>query len=201
MSRVLAASVLLVLLASCGDAPEVVDHQAEWRAVLEQKRAAIAPNATPQQKQAYADALAAFSKKHPQHGRARTVYTRVQLEFAEDLASIGRHRQAIRFFRSVLDREPDNLRARTGLATSADRIAVSRAKLLELEKGMNHRQVASKLGKPLPGWSSITRRREATMEAWYYRTTGGGVAAVYFRNGKVVAAEERSDARTTRLGT
>lgn len=180
---------------------EQPDHQAEWRAVLEQKKAAVSREASTREKQAYADALSAFVKKHPQHSRAREVYHSIQLEFADDLAALGRYRQAVRFYRAVLTHDARNERARKGLAVALDHLAVTREKLLRLEKGMSHRQVASLLGKPVPGWTVKRRRREATMEAWYYRTTRGGVAGVYFRDGRVFAAEESSDAKTSRLGT
>jgi len=34
--------------------------------------------------------------------------------------------------------------------------------------------------------------RDPAIEAWYYRTTEGGVAGVYFRDGELFAAEENS---------
>ena len=108
---------------------------------------------------------------------------------------IGRHQDAIRFYRSVLQRDPDNTGAAKGLATAVDRLAVSREKLLQLEKGMSHRDVSSILGKPIPGWTVKNKRRNGTYEGWYYRTTAGRVAGVYFRDGKVFAAEETSDAK------
>ena len=193
-------ALLLLVLAGC-QAAEQPDHQAEWRSVLERKKAAVAPGASPEQKQVYADSLAAFTRKHPNHGRAREVYRSIQLEFAEDLAAVGRYRQAIRFYRAVLQKDPANERASRGLSEAVDRLAVTREKLLELEKGMSHRQVAQLLGKPIPGWTAKTKRRESTIEAWYYGTTDGGVAAVFFRDGRVFAAEDESHAKLTRLGS
>ena len=192
--------LLAVLLAGC-QAAEQPDHQAEWRAVLSQKKVAVAPHASPQQKQVYADSLAAFTRKHPNHGRASEVYRSIQLEFADDLASLGRYRQAVRFYRAVLQKDPANERAAKGLAEAVDRLAVTREKLLKLEKGMSPRQVASILGRPIPGWTAKTKRREATIEAWYYGTTDGGVAAVFFRDGRVFAAEDHSHAKLARLGS
>jgi hypothetical protein len=66
---------------------------------------------------------------------------------------------------------------------------------------MSQREVAAILGKSMPGWSAKNKRPEATIEAWYYRTRGGGVAGIYFREGKVFAAEETSDAKLARLGS
>ena len=191
--------LLLFALGCAGDAQP--DHQAEWRGVLQHKAAATATDATPVHKQVYADSVRAFEQKHPNHGRARDVWQRLQLEFAGDLAAIGRYQDAIRYYRAVLADSPENEEARRGLALAADRLAVTREKLLGLEKGMSQRQVASVLGRPMPGWSAQNRRPEATFDAWYYRTSSGGVAAVYFRDGKVFAAEESSHARLGRLGS
>jgi hypothetical protein len=197
----LVAALLAIAAAGCGAAEPQPDHQAEWRGVLEQKKAAAAPDAPAGQKQVYADSVRAFVQKHPDHGRAREVWQSMQLEFAGELAQLGRNQDAIRVYRAVLSHDPTNDEARRGLALSADRLAVSREKLLEIRKGMSHRQVAGILGKPIPGWTVEKRRAAATIDAWYYRTRGGGVAAVYFREGKVFAAEESSNAVRGRLGS
>lgn len=195
------ATLLLLLAAGCADRGAQPDHQTEWQDVLRHKKAAVAADARPEQKQVYADSVRAFVQRHPEHGRAREVWQRLQLEFAEDLASLGRHQEAIRVYRGVLAHDPANADATRGLAAAAGRLAVSREKLLALEKGMSHREVASILGKPMPGWTVTNERAEATFEAWYYRTHGGGVAGVYFRDGKVFAAEETSHAKLGRLSS
>ena len=195
------AVTLLALLAVACSAPEAQpDHQSEWRDVLRHKRSALAADANADLRQAYADSVRAFVEKHPEHRRAREVWQSLQLEFAGDLAAAGRNQEAIRFYRAVLAHDPRNADATRGLATAVSRLAVSREKLLELHKGMTRREVASLLGQPLPGWTITTRRPEATFEAWYYRNRGGGVAAVYFRDGKVFAAEEQSHAKVGSLG-
>ena len=194
-------TLLLLFAAACADRNAQSDHQSEWREVLRTKPAAVAPNAKPEDRQAYADAVRGFVEKHPDHGRAREVWQRLQLEFADDLAAMGRHQDAIRFYRAVLTHDPTNAPASRGLALAVDRLAVSRERLLELEKGMSQRQVANVLGRPMPGWTAKNKRPEATIEAWYYRTRGGGVAGVYFRDGKVFAAEETSHAKLGRLGS
>jgi hypothetical protein len=198
-------AVLLVMLASAcgGQAPadQRSDHQSEWRDVLQHKRAAVAADASPDQKQVYADSVRSFVVKHPNHNRAVEVWQRLQLEFADDLAAGGRYQDAIRIYRSVLTHHPENDHARSGLALSAARLAVSREGLLALRKGMSHRQVAALLGKPIPGWSVQNHRAGATFEAWYYRTRTGSLAGVYFRDGKVFAAEETSNERLGRLGS
>ena len=195
------ALVAALLMVACGGGGAQPDHQAEWRNVLEHKKAAAAPGAAPQHKQVYADSLRAFVQKHPEHSRAREVWQSMQLEFADDLMSLGRNQDAIRVYRAVLTHDPNNDQARSGLATAAAHLAVSKEKLLEVRKGMSHRDVAKILGKPIPGWTVENRRREATIDAWYYRTRQGGVAAVYFRDSKVFAAEETSNAIRGRLGS
>jgi hypothetical protein len=193
------ACVALLALACGGQPPR--DHQAEWRDVLRHKAAAVSPDATPEEKQAYADSVRAFVEKHPDHSRAQQVWLRLQLEFADDLAAVGRYRDAIRFYRGIIARHPENDHARRGLAVAASRIAIGRDDLLTLEKGMSHREVARILGKPLPGWKVENRRNGTTFEAWYYRTRTGSIAGVYFRDGRVFAAEEASNARLGRLGS
>ena len=47
----------------------------------------LAPAATTRQKQAYADSVAAFVGRYPNHGRAREVYTYLQIDFARELVS------------------------------------------------------------------------------------------------------------------
>lgn len=196
-------AMFAVLAAGCRQVPlqsaDQPDHQAEWRDVLRHKKAADDPSASPQVRQVYADSVQAFVQKHPHHGRGRQVWASMQLAFASDLAAIGHYQSATRFYRAVLADDPDNADARKGLADALDRLAVTREKLLELEKGMSEGDVAHILGKPMPGWSVRNDRRDAAIEAWYYRTRTGGVAAVYFRDGKVFAAEENSQAKTGKL--
>jgi hypothetical protein len=80
-----------------------------------------------------------------------------------------------------------------GLIEAVDKLAVSRQKLLALERGMSQKQVAQLLGKPIPGWK--IRNDDRDTEAWYYRRTDGGIAGVYFRDGQLFAAEENSQAK------
>ncbi len=195
MRRALIITLISAAALGCADRAEEPDRQAEWHDILARKKVAVAREASPDTRQVYADSVAAFVRRHPDHGRARDVYHRIQLEFADDLATLGRHQDAVRFYRAVLAYDPDNEAARGKLAASLDRLAVSREKLLLLDKGMSHREVSRILGKPIPGWTVSNNRRGAVLEAWYYRTTSGGLAGVYFREGKVFAAEENSHAR------
>lgn len=191
--------VLLILLsASCG-VDRGPDHASEWLRVLHRKKAAVAPDASPIKKQMYADALAAFVSRNPDHPRARDVYRSVQLDFARELSALGRYQDAIRFYRAVLNADPKNGEALRGLKLALDRLTVSRQKLLALEKGMSQHDVARLLGKPVPGWTAKTRRPDCTIEAWYYRTNDRGVAGVYFRDGTLFAAEENSHSKLVPL--
>lgn len=192
--------VLLTLTAlACNNAPDAGDNTAEWHRVLDHKKAAATAGATPQQKQVYADSLGAFVAKHPTHSRAREVYEHIQLDFARELASLGRYQDAIRFYRAVLAQHPENEGAQRGLTDAVDHLAVSRQRLLVLEKGMSQRQVANLLGKPIPGWTLRNERRDSVVEAWYYRKTDGGVAGVYFRDGELFAAEENSHVKVVSM--
>ena len=182
----------MLVFAACGSDSESSDSQRDWLHVLSRKKAAVAQSATARDKQVYADTLGAFVQKHPTHGRAREVYERIQLDFASELASLGRYQDAIRFYRAVLASDATNTDALHGLANAVDRLAVSRQKLLALEKGMSQHDVAQLLGKPIPGWKVKTENRDPAIEAWYYRTTEGGVAGVYFRDGELFAAEQNS---------
>ncbi|HEV8433898.1 MAG TPA: hypothetical protein VGR95_10835 [Thermoanaerobaculia bacterium] len=188
MSRIVPAAAVILLLAACSnDANSALDR--DWLAVLHHKKAAVSPQASPRQKQIYADTLGAFVQEHPQHSRARAVYERIQLDFARELASIGRYQDSIRFYRAVLAHDPANPEAARGVADAVEHLAVTHSKLLALEKGMSQHQVAQLLGKPIPGWTSTHEHAEVTNESWYYRTSEGGIAGVYFRDGVLVAAE------------
>ena len=190
MRRCLVLIALLAIAACSRDAGR--DTAGEWRGVLAHKRAATAPNATAADKQAYADSVAAFVERNPSHSRAREVYQTIQLDFARDLAALGRYQDSIRVYRSVLTHDPRNADAERGLAEAVDKLAVTRAKLMQLERGMSERDVARILGKPIPGWTETKERPDATIDCWYYRTADGGVAGVYFRDGALFAAEEKS---------
>jgi hypothetical protein len=192
--------VLLALFAaSCGGSHDAGDNPSDWLHVLRHKQAAAAPNAPVQAKQVYADTLGAFVQSHPTHSRAREVYQHIQLDFARELASLGRYQDAIHLYRAVLVHDPKNAAALRGLDDAVDHLAVSHEKLAALEKGMSQRDVEHLLGKPIPGWQIRNDRPDAAIESWYYRRTGGGVAGVYFRDGVLFAAEENSQAKLAPL--
>jgi hypothetical protein len=191
--------VVMTLAAAACAGGDANDTSSDWVGVLGRKKAAVARSATPRQKQIYADSLQAFVMRYPGHGRAREVYRRVQLDFAQELAAFGRYQDAIRFYRAVLGDDPHNAAALHGLAEALDRLVVSRQKLLALEKGMSQTEVARVLGKPIPGWSVRTERADCVIESWYYRTKDRGVAGVYFRDGELFAAEEKSNLKVVPL--
>lgn len=193
--------VLISLAAlSCGGGSRGgVDNSSEWLQVLRHKQAAQAPNARPQARQMYADSLGAFVRNHPTHSRAREVYEHIQLDFARELAFLGRYQDAIRIYRAVLAHDPQSVAALQGLGDALDHLVVSRERLLALRKGMSQRDVAQLLGKPIPGWQVRNDRPDTAIESWYYRRIGGGIAGVYFRDGVLFAAEENSQAKVAPL--
>lgn len=199
MRRHLLIVPVAVFLFACGASSDGSDPQRDWMHVLNRKKAATAPSASTQEKQIYADSLGAFVQKHPSHSRARAVYQRIQLDFAHELAAVGRYQDAIRFYRAVLSFDSTNDEARTGLATALDRLAVSREKLLALEKGMSEKTVAQLLGKPIPGWKVSTDRGDVVIDSWYYRTKEGGIAGIYFRDGVLFAADANANAKLSPL--
>jgi hypothetical protein len=199
MHRPLLACATAMVFAACGAGSDSADSQRDWLHVLSRKKAAMAKPSSTQEKQVYADTLGAFVQKHPTHERARAVYQNIQLDFAQELASLGRYQDAIRFYRAVLAADATNVDATKGLADAVDRLAVSKTKLLALEKGMSQHDVAKILGKPIPGWKVKTENRDPAIEAWYYRTSEGGVAGIYFRDGELFAAEENSHEKVAPL--
>jgi hypothetical protein len=189
----------LAAMSCSGGSHDVADNQSDWLRVLRHKQAASTPNAPVKAKQAYADTLGAFVQTHPTHSRAREVYQHIQLDFARELASLGRYQNAISIYRAVLAHDAKNAAALRGLGDAVDHLAISHEKLLALEKGMSQRDVSRLLGKPIPGWQVRNERPDATIESWYYRCAGGGVAGVYFRDGVLFAAEENSQAKLAPL--
>ena len=128
---------------------------ADWLHVLHHKKAAVAPNARRAESRSTPTRSAHSCSKHRTHSRAREVYQHIQLDFARELPSLGRYQDAIRFYRAVLAHDPAERRGDAAASADAvDRLAVSREKLLALEKGMSQHEVAQLLGKPIPGLDS-----------------------------------------------
>lgn len=165
--------------------------QAEWRAVLSAKKAAgeAAGPGQVEARQAYASALAAFLRNHPDHGRGRAVYEEMELEYARLLASRGRYDEAVRYYASILESNPGNEVARAEMDEAERKRFVTPEELEVLRRGMSPEEVEQRLGRPLPGWSRRMVRGTTVTESWYYRRRDGGVAGVFFRNGELFAAE------------
>ena len=168
--------------------------------MLRHKKAAVAPNATPQQKQVYADSLARVRAEasHAQP-RARGLQ-RIQLEFADELAALGRYQDCDALLsRGAAARSRATPTRSADWPTRSTHLAVSRDKLLRAGEGdvaapggAHPRQADSRL-------DGAQERRDSTVEAWYYRKIDGGVAGVYFRDGELFAAEENSSAKIAAL--
>src|SRR5512140_2487610 len=135
---VLVSTLALLPLACSRPAPDG-DEQIRWRAILDMKRQLTGPHAPggPDVRQQYADALAAFVKRYPQHGRAAQVYQRLELDFARQLADQGRFEEAIHHYRSILALDAACHEAGIGLADAANRMTVTRSELKTVAKGMS----------------------------------------------------------------
>lgn len=140
-------------------------------------------------RQAWVNALTEFARRHPDHPRAIAAYAEVELEYATLLADRGRYDEALRYFRSVLESDPSNEVARQGLAEAERKRFVTREALESLRKGDRQERVREVLGQPLPGWSRRLVRGSSVIDSWYYRRRDGGVAGVFFHDGRLFAAE------------
>jgi tetratricopeptide (TPR) repeat protein len=182
------ALLLLTALAGCGGHRAGDEVQREWLRVLDTKRACIRGGSAAA-KQAWVDALSSFASRFPDHQRAQAVYSAAELDFARALCDRGRYSNAIPYYRQSVARDPQNRAALEGLKIARERQFVLAAALGELRNGMARDEVAAILGLPPPGWSKTIRKSGNTEESWYYRRAGGGVAGVFFTNGKLFAAE------------
>lgn len=193
MRKITHLLLLAVLLAGAGCAPGTLDDPvaAAWREVLSAKKEwqRAAPEGRLAAQQAYVDLLTAFVRRHPEHPRARVVYEEAELEFARQLALRGEYDRAAVYYRSVLRTNPLRDEARAELRIAEGRRFVTPETLAALRIGMSPDEVRESLGAPLPGWSRSMRRGETVIDSWYYRRQGGGVAGVFFRNGRLFAAE------------
>ncbi|MGA7613894.1 MAG: hypothetical protein WBX15_01825 [Thermoanaerobaculia bacterium] len=187
LSTPLVLLLFVVLFSGCTD-PGSRKEQQEWQSVLGVK-AQMTANPTTETKQAYADAVAGFLQLHPEHMRARHAWEELQLKRARSLAAEGRYREAAPFYRSFLARHPARDDVQRELDEALRHVHVSRGQLLDLRTGMTTEEVAAEIGKPLPGWKRTVEKNGGTIESWYYGRTDGKVAAVFFRDGHLFAAE------------
>lgn len=179
----------LLLCIGCGAPPD--PEFAQWRMVLEEKKLAdqAAAETRTRARQKYIDTLREFCGRFPTHQRAREVYLAAELEFARELFDRGEYEQARPFFESVLRDDPENAEVREQLEAALRRRFLTRSQLEPLRKGMRPEEVAAHIGRPLPGWSRSLRKTGDTITGWYYARPDGGVGGVYFKNGRLFAAE------------
>jgi hypothetical protein len=197
VALVVAAVFTLAIVFRRGQASDGVDLHAasEWATVLSRKKEwqearSISSAETAERRQAWVDALADFSDRHPGHERAREVHETVVLEYARELYARGDYEAAARVYESLVARRPSDPFVRSELAAAVERQTVTGAELAQVTPGMSRPDVVRILGAPAPGW---TRRSEG-VEGWYYRRPDGGVCAVFFDSDRVFA----TDGATTR---
>lgn len=140
-------------------------------------------------RQQYADALAAFVKRYPQHGRAAEVYRQLELEFARQLVEQGRFEDAIHHYHAILATDPDSREAGLGLADTANRMTVTRAELASVRKGMTRAEVERLMGRPRDGWQETVEKNGGKTECWYYRGADGRLASIFMSGGRVFATD------------
>jgi hypothetical protein len=186
--------VSILLLSRCSPAAEEDDlQQQHWLAVLRLKRSAgsVSRSAGIYTRQLYADALAQFVTRFPTHGRARVVYRSVELEFARQLCALGRYREAVPYYRHLIDTAPSSasVELRSELETALQRESVTAEKISTIKLRMSEDDVTAILGRPHPEWVKRVEKGSRRTECWYYPARGGGVAAVFFSGGRVYATD------------
>jgi hypothetical protein len=183
------AMILALFCLACAADPD--PELEDWRRVLAAKAAIdeTSPAAAVPTRQKYIDTLREFCRRYPNHSRAREVYQAAELEYARELLSSAQYDDAARFFESVLRDNPDNADVRAEFEQAIRSRFLTRNELVNLRKGMRPEEVAAHLGHPLPGWERSIKKTGATITSWYYPRPDGGVGGVYFRNGRLFAAE------------
>lgn len=161
-----------------------------WAEVLLKKRswteakARKDPNADAL-RQAWADAVEDFSEANPQHLNARQAHEALVLEQARDLARAARYEESRRLYEALMARRPNEPSIRSEYAAVLERQNLTREELANVRAGFGKAEVERLIGAPQPGWT----RTAGDVEGWYYSRGEGGVAAVFFRDGKVFAVD------------
>ena len=111
------------------------------------------------------------------------------VEFGKELLKEGRYAEAAVMFRSVLNRDPRETKAQEGLQHAVDRFFITPEQLIGVKRGASADDVREALGTPPQGWTRTMARGGKEVEAWFYRSRTGGVAGVYFLDGRVFATD------------
>ncbi|MEO8216621.1 MAG: hypothetical protein ABI718_06020 [Acidobacteriota bacterium] len=171
--------------------------QQQWLHVLSLKRNWVDasrrqdPSAV-SHRQLWADALTEFTKAYPEHERAAKAKEDLTVEFAQELYRQGRYSEAAGLYRSVLDRNGGRNDVRDALDRALSRMSVSKPDFDRVRQGMSPENVQTLIGLPADGWKKTMGSGDDTVEAWFYRRSGGGLAGVYFSHGKVFRTEFES---------
>lgn len=124
----------------------------------------------------------------PTPGQARSGDDRrvLDVKIAEDLAAAeefiregGDYGHAIQIYRDLAALDPGNAHVAAALAAAEAGRTLSPERLASLKKGMNRDQVRATLG--MPHLKNIQTFEEQGVVAWFYPTTAGGTAGVYFQ--------------------
>jgi tetratricopeptide (TPR) repeat protein len=188
VKQTLIVSLLLFCLACTAPPPQPDTTVEEWRGVVALKAAAHLNGSTAAHQQ-FADGLLDFLQRNPEHGRAIEVYSELQLELARQHSDAGAFEEAMKYYEDLLGREPDREDARRELEIIQSRLALSSPQIESITRGMTPDQVVELLGGPRPGWTRSTDRPSGRFESWFYRNVDGGIAAVHFEKGRVLAAD------------
>lgn len=186
MRRLLFLSLAGLVLSACPRQSATVNTDVEeWRLVLHAKKTALKKD-DPATREQYAARLLKFVQDHPDHARAREVYTELEIDLARDLTARGDYDRALQYLRDVQSREPQNRRLQAQLAETLDLESVDPTEVAAVKPGMTFDAVRATLGAPPPGW---TRKNGVRYESWFYRNSAGGTAAVHFDAGRVIAVD------------
>lgn len=98
---------------------------------------------------------------------------------AEFIAEGGDYSHAIQIYQELLTLDPANAAVRSALASSEAHRTMSPEHFATLRKGMSRDQVRAALG--MPHLKNIQVFEEQGVLAWFYPTTTGGIAGVYFQ--------------------
>ncbi len=189
-----AIALLVVAVVMASTSPEAPELQQQWLSVLGAKKKyqdSVLSGAADKElkRQQWADAVVSFVHLHPDHGRARAVHEEIVLHRARELAAAGRQEEAVSFYRALLARNQNSETPRKELQELLSRKTLTREKISQLRAGMSRREVIGILGEPPVGWTRQTVRGQERSESIYYPAGSGTVAALFFTDDELFAAE------------